>query len=299
MSAIANIQEKGTNGPIRKEKAVKVPLKVSAIKKNELPLTDESTKLLVDPVVIAITCGKFSQELVLHRPIGAHKLRKEDWVLTPISEVQTLLAAAEDPSRSKKEAARAKARVDHLISLKKYIKEGDVLCYPKEIAGGKALAVVNQEAKALWEQAKKHAHEDYLRECASKNTKPKQDWKFGQTENHFLPKEVIEYEQKINKDLRADATFLDKLKKLDPVPYETLAGQYSDRPQIPVCPDKEFSQEQMVDAVKKHLTTTMTGYAFPAPPAKKSLAALESAGKDHDKTMQAIASLFVRPPPPT
>jgi len=239
-------------------KKVKVPMKVSAIKKVELPLADDSNRL-GEPIVIAITCGNYSQELVIHRPVGHHDLSTEDWVLTPISEVEPLLAMAVDPSKPAKEAALNKMRVDYLVDQGKYVKIDGKLHYPKEIWEGRSLADANAAAKEAWRDARDEAHQQYLGECEAKKTTPKRNWKFGQVENHFLPEEVKTYESKLREELKLDEKFKARVKALGLDSYRTLTGPFQDRPQAAIdTRGQKFTRSQMVDQVKKTLIQAMS-----------------------------------------
>jgi hypothetical protein len=280
------------------KKTKKGPTKISAIKKMEVGLTDDSNRLK-DPVVIAITCGDYSQQLVLHRPVGASKLLPSDWVLTPISEVEPLLAFAVDPAKEKKDAAKRKLRLDTALALGLYIKDKDVICFPAtcdQRIAGKPITSFNVEAQRLHDEAKKAAHDSYLSECEASGKKPKKDWKFGQTVNHFLPKEVKDYEETVRKKTAENPSYKDGLKKIEPVPYETMAGPFQDRPQSALHGSGriDFSKEQMVDQVKKHLVNTMSGgYNFPIAPPKTMLDTITSGAKDPAKQAEIInASLF-------
>lgn len=233
-------------------------MKVSAIKKVELPLSDDSNRL-GEPIVIAITCGTYSQELVIHRPVGKHDLQADDWVLTPISEVEPLLAMAVDPSKPAKDAALNKMRIDHLVEIGKYVKIDGKLHYPKDIWEGRSLADANAAAKEAWRDARDEAWQQYLDECKERNTNPKRNWKYGQVESHFLPEEVKTYEAKLREELKLDENFKAKVATLGLDSYRTLTGPFQDRPQAAIdTRGQKFTRSQMVDQVKKTLIQSLS-----------------------------------------
>jgi hypothetical protein len=271
-----------------REKKEKVPMKVSAIRKMEFPLNDESAQL-GEPIVIIITAGDYSREIVIHHPVGANKLQPEDWVLTPISEIEPLLAMKDDPSAGKKAAAANKIRIDHLVSLGKYILKDKTVHYPENTFMGASLDEVRRTTQSSFDTAKAEAREDYLRECAEKNRQPKKDWKFGKALMTFQPTVIKVYEDGLKELLRTDAAYQDKLKKLDPVPFETLAGPQQDRPQLRMNVRQQANRHQMVDVVHKHLVNSMSGgYSIPMAPPKTLADALTSANGDPDKASRTF-----------
>jgi hypothetical protein len=299
---MSNQQSQQNAGPTQwtsLQKKKKGPLKVSAIKKMEIGLSDDSNRL-TDPVVIAITCGDYSQQLVLHRPVGSNDLQPSDWVLTPISEVEPLLAFAVDPAKEKKDTAKRNLRMEVAKTLGLYVEKDKVLCFPdsadKRIAG-KSITSFNAEAKLAYDAAKQSAHDEYIAGCEANGRTPKKDWKFGQTVNHFLPKEVKDYEENVRKKTAESAQYKDGIKKIEPVPYKTMAGPFQDRPQscLSVSGKIQATKEQMVDLVKRHVVNTMSGgYKFPLEPPANILANMKDVGKESkEAASKMVASFFV------
>jgi hypothetical protein len=283
-------------GP-RPEK-VKVPLKLSAIHSVDAELSNDSGRV-PEPIVIAITSGKRTETLVVHRPIGVHKLQTTDWVITPVGEIPALLALAVDPSAQKKAVAKRKARLDRLTELGKYVKKGEELAYPADKAGGVTLAKVQQDAKAAWEMAKAQARNEYLAECEARRTKPKQDWKFGHDANHYISSGVRAIEEEYSKLLSTDTTFVSIIKKIDTPPYETMAGPYQDRPQLAVRArgNQVFTRDTIIDAIKRNLINTMNGGCdFPAVPPVTSSGPKKAGKESDDGTSQKEASATKTPP---
>jgi hypothetical protein len=259
------MQSQQKDNTVRQErppKVEKVPLKLSATKKVELPLAQHPSEI-AEPLVIAITCGSRSTQLVISRPIGVTRYdKKTDWVITPIEEVESAIAFAEDPSKSRKDAAKQKLRSDTLVGLGEYIiKDGkmylkDTTKWPEDIAKMKA------NANAAYNEAKAAAKEEYLLACAANKQTPKRDWKYGIAPNHFLDKEFREHEASLEKKLEAVPTYVAELKKLDN--YETLVGANRDQKQRKLYLAEDLSQEQLVDIVKKKLIHVLT--FVPSPP---------------------------------
>jgi len=267
-------------------------MKVSAVKKTELPLSDDSNRL-GEPIVIAITCGTYSQELVVHRPVGSHDLNVDDWVLTPIAEVEPLLAMAVDPSKPAKDSALSKLRVEYLVGIGKYLKTDNKLHYPKEIWEGRSLADANAAAKEAWRAARDEAWEKYLAECAERKSNPKKNWRFGQVESHFLPEEVKTYESKLREELKTDPTFQAQVQSLGLNAYRTLTGPFQDRPQVAIdTKGTKFTRYQMVDQIKKNLILSMSPSLYTQGQAPAEATAV--AGKQ----TQAAVAAPAQPVPP-
>lgn len=291
-------EKEGTNQYHREEKK-KVPMKVNPTKKMEFPFSDDASKL-GEPIVIIITAGEYSHELVIHRPVGVHKLQADDWVLTPISEIESLLAMADDPSAPKKAAAANKLRIDYLVSKGKYVLKDKQVHYPENVLMGASLDEVRRTMQVEFDHAKAEAREEYLRECAEKDRKPKVDWKFGKAVAAFQPSAVKVYEDGLKEFLKTDSEYQAKLKKLDPVPFETLAGQYQDRSQLAMNVRQKATRHQMVDQVKKHLVNTMSGgYAFPMAPPSTLAGVLKSSGGDSAVAAKTFLAALLGEPVPT
>jgi len=288
---------KPNQGVWTKEKVKKVPLKLSAVHQVDAELANDSSGL-GEPIVILISCGEHSQQLTIHRPVGQHGLKEDDWVLTPTSEVGALLASAEDPSKAKKEAALAKCKLDYLVEIGKYLKIGEELHYPPAVAGGASLKSVNGRAKEAWSDAKRAAHEEYLRECEHENRKPKKDWKFGLLPGYFQEAEVKTYEEDLKQKLKTDPVFEARVKKLAIAPYVTKAGPYGDRPQTAMTLAEPATRRQMVDVCKKHIVNTMSsGYKLPTPMPKALVSAWKVDQSAEEKLKDFVSSLFPAPDP--
>jgi len=273
---------------------VKVPMKLSAIKKIDVNLSDDSNRLK-EPVVITITNGTRTETLVVHRPVGVNTLQPDDWVLTPIGEVEPLLAAAVDPSAKKKEDAKRKFRIDYLVKKGKYTLNSEKeACYPKEILGGITLTAANKTAKTAYDAAHHAAKQQYLAECEFHHRQPKKDWKYGQAINHFLPEAIKVYESNLREQLKKDQEYIDGVKKLDPVQYETLAGPFQDRPQFAVrFRGPKPTDASLIDVIKKNLVNTMSGgYALPIDPPKSLIEALQSSKDDKERVAKLITTLL-------
>jgi hypothetical protein len=216
------------------------------------------------------------------------------------------LAFAVDPAKEKKEAARRKLRQDVAVKLGLYELKPDGLYFPaaaKEAAiAGKKVSSFSDIAKREFERAKAEAHREYIAEREAAGQTPKKDWKFGQSVNHFLPKEVKDYEDEVRKKTADDASYKDGIKKIEPVPYETMAGPFQDRPQSAVQGAGVVSatKEQMVDLVRKHLINTMSGgYVFPMkPPATLQDTIFKDGVKETVETAKVIAALYGANPNP-
>jgi len=238
------------------QKKEKVPLKLSAIKKIELPLAQYPSEI-AEPLVIAITCGTRSTQLVISRPIGQTQLNpKADWVLTPIEEVETAIAIAEDPNKGKKAAARKKLREDALVAMGELISKGGKLYYKKENLSKVDIASLNSEINREFNEAKRIAKEQYLAECAARNQKPKRDWKYGVGISHFIPEEIKAEEKELEAKLKENLSYQEALEKVSS--YETLVGTNRDTKQRKLQLDGECTVEQLVDIVKKKLITVLT-----------------------------------------
>lgn len=237
---------------------VKVPLRLSAVHAPaEMPLHEDS-KQLPGAVVVAITNGSNHSELVFHHPVGETPLDAEKWVVTSINEVPTLLANSKDPSKSKKDEMIQALRLEHAIKTHHYLKDGDgTLRLPPSILKGDSISSVRNNARALWEAAKQAARNSYEADCAARNTKPKKDWKFGESIDSYLPQEFKDYEKTFNATFKetCKAEIAGKLGK----PFQTLAGPFSDRPQRATASDRDYTSEQLVDAIKRTLLVAANG----------------------------------------
>lgn len=270
------------------------PLKLSAIKKMEVGLTDDSNRLS-DPVVVTITCGDHTRTLVVHRPVGATSLQRDDWVLTPIDEVETLLAYAVDPAKEKKEAAKRLLRIEVAKKLGHYKEVDKKLLYTADPFKGAEVSSFRREAQAAYEKGKLQARAEYISECEAKGRKPKDSWSFGKSVNHFLDQGVKDLEAKITESVVKDSAWTEGLKKIEPQPYETKSGPFQDRPQSAVYGTGRITatKTQMVDQIYKHLLATMSGgYIFPCKPPKS----LSVGNKpDEEETGTSVGSSNGRP----
>lgn len=237
---------------------VKVPLRLSAVHAPaEMPLHEDS-KQLPGAVVVAITNGSNHSELVFHHPVGETPLDAGKWVATSIHEVPTLLANSKDPSKSKKDEMIQNMRLDHAIKSGHYLKDGDgTLRLPPSILKGDSITSIRNNARALWEAAKHAARTAYEADCVARNAKPKKDWKFGESIDSYLPQEFKDYEKSFNAKFKEDrkAEIAEKLGK----PFQTLAGPFSDRPQRAVASDRDYTSEQLVDAIKRTMMVAANG----------------------------------------
>jgi len=255
-------QKDVTSRTVRSPRPEKVPIKLSTTKKVELPLAQHPSEI-AEPLVIAITCGTRSTQLVISRPIGVTNYNKKtDWVITPIEEVESAIAFAEDPSKGRRDAAKQKLRTDTLVGLGEYIIKDGKLYLPDTKTWPEDIATMKANANAAYNEAKRVAKEEYLQACEANNQKPKRDWKYGVSPNHFLKKEFREHEAALDKKLELVPTYAKALKDLDS--YETLVGANRDQKQRKLNLAEGLTQEQLVDIVKKKLIHVLT--FVPAPP---------------------------------
>jgi hypothetical protein len=286
MSQQQEIPDVKTKMAPRPEK-VKVPLKLSAVHAPaEMPLHDDS-KQMPGAVVVAITNGINHSEIVIHKPVGESPLDSGLWVSTPIHEVPTLLANAVDPSKAKKDDLVRALRLQHAVKSGHYIKTSDgTLKLPPDHMKGEAISSIRNNAKALWEAAKQAARTKYEADCTARGSKPKKDWKFGESEDSYLPQEFKDYEKAFNVEFKTACK--DDIAKIIGKPFETLAGPFSDRSQRAVATTREYTPEQMVDAVKRTLTVATNGNGRFDVNYQEAFAAYIEAGNDPAKLKEFI-----------
>jgi len=278
MSAITKQSKNEQNSSFYPKKE-KVSLKLSAVHAPaDLPLVDDSK--VPGAVVVAITNGKIHSEIVFHHPIGKTPLSSEKWIVTPISGMAPLLANAEDPSRMKKEKATYDLRLKIALQEGHYVKDTDgTLKLPPAICGGMKLSELRQAAETAHKNGKKEAHEKYLADCLAKDTKPKKDWKFGRDVDSYFPEEFKKHEQTFEKKFKVDHS--EELKKID-TPYETMTGPHADQHQTPLVSVKDYTDDQMVDAIKRTLMVAARGDArFDVNP-REARAAYDAAKTEED-----------------
>lgn len=265
----------------RPPKVEKVPLRLSAVHAPaELPLHVDSA-VLPGACVVAITNGKIHSEIVFHHPIGKTDLDGGVWIASPISVIQSTIANAEDPSRSKKDAALRKSRSEFALTEGHYVKNADgILSLPATVCGGVTLTSIRDNAKQKHEEAKVQAFEEYSKECAEKHKKPKANWKFGKTVESFEPEDYREYEKKFT--VKWKETQKEEIAKIDP-PFRTLTGPNGDQPQAAIgAGGKEYTSDQMVDAIKRTLMAASKGGGrFDANP-NEARAAYQAAKTEED-----------------
>jgi len=287
MSSIANKSNETARGPLSFEKKVKVPMRLSAVHAPaEMPLHDDS-KVIPGAVVVAITCGSNHTQVVYHHPVGITSLPESGWVFTPIHEVKTLLANSVDPSAARKAKAVQDFKTDCAVKEGHYVKDVDgTLRLPPAILGGATIASIRAQARLEFEKEKQLARQAYLAECAQKGTKPKQDWHFGVALEHYLPEVFKAYEAAFTKKWKA--SFSKEIDKIVGPPFATLGGPNGDRPQRLIQCEKDYTQEQMVDAVRRTLLHTSNGDQRFDVDVRKSEAAFKEAGDDPAKLKEFI-----------
>jgi len=262
--------------------------KISAIDKEPIVLTNVSG--LKDPVVITIASQNRSEKLILHRKVGKSALSDVNWVLTPVSEIQELLANAKDPSANKKALVSKETKINAGIRLGFYNKDpkSNVLCY----SNGVTFQQASLDAKASMEAEKARAYGLYQAERALAGKPVKKNWKFGMNVNHFYSDEIKAIEEKLKLALSTDTEYKQAMAKLTGDDYITMAGPYSDRPQMAISTQREYTDDQLVDAVKHHLMNSMGGTRnFPAKPNKDLLKAMASADTSQtDSLLNAVVS---------
>jgi predicted HicB family RNase H-like nuclease len=288
----------GTLGFVRKPKVEKVPMK--------LDLTHQSQVELNDPpagfgkgVVVVVSDGNYTRQITIHRPIGATKLQADDWVATPTGDVQSFLSMAKDPSAGKKAAALEKAKTDWSLSNGWYSMDKDTkaLSYKfQKDQGSMTFAAASDQAKKAWAEARDSALQDYLEECRRTLKPPKKDWKFGQTEGHFMPLAVKAHEEALKKALSESTTW--KATQLAILtPYETKGGSDQSRPQSAIGFQEPYSEGQVVDQIYRHLVNTLGGgYNVPIPPSKSLIKAWGPDLSEADAAKQIVAKVIAKAP---
>jgi len=166
---------KNRNQPLASRvKEVKVPASVNPVKSNDLKL-NESTGLKSDCFIISVTGPKgYSHTITVHRPIGSVPGAEEgDWVMSPSSEVEYLLAGSEDPDSEKRAIAvqknLMKAAILEKPALGKLIlSEEGTLAYDKGFSKDKTRAEVLSEARSTYKEHLAEARAAYRRTAMHK-----------------------------------------------------------------------------------------------------------------------------------
>jgi len=267
-------------------------MKVSALTvMSAAPLTQESNRLK-DSVVVLITSGDRSEQLTFCRPIGITRLAATDWIAAPTAEMQSILSRAEDPSGKIKEEAKRKLRVDCLVAMGRLQKATDgKIMYPDGVlqSGPQIVSVVVEAAKAAHKAQEAALLAKYLQECELAGRQPKKDWKSGISWQQHLPKEVVAYEQESDVKLASDDLYKAGLKKIEPVPYETMAGLMGERHQLRYPFPPSTGKGNVVEHIKIDLMRAAeVGRAFPCAPAHHLRAAFVAAGDDPQKLKNFI-----------
>lgn len=285
-------QSKQSGGPSRPV-VEKVPMKVSALTvMSATALAQESSKVK-DPVVVLITSGDRLEQLTFCRPVGITPLAATDWIAAPTAEMQSILSRAEDPSGKIKEEARRKLRTDRLVALGRLVKAADgKIAYPvASPQGGQIVSVVIDAAKAAHKAREAVLLGEYLQECERAGRQPKKDWKSGKTWQQHLSEDVVKYERESEEKLSADPAYTEGLKKIEPVPYETMAGLMGERHQLRYPFPAMSGKNNVVEHIKIDLMrASEAGRAFPCAPAHHLKAAFAAAGDDPQKLKDFIFS---------
>nr|WNA22205.1 MAG: hypothetical protein [Plasmopara viticola lesion associated narnavirus 1] len=229
--------ESKKSAPIARGPAVKTVRKPTKVLPTAgLQAEFQADKRIADAFTVHVLGPTGGRSLTFHHPIGCTDLEDGEWVLTPSTEVPSLLSRAENPHAKRIEGLRAKAR--NALAVKKGLaKQADLdgpLQYPD---GSDRTAALSSAHSAAKEAAK-----------SKEQSKAAPGAFLG-----FLDPKVKEYEIALSDFLKSEEVRL-KIEKEIPLPdFETCSGPFEDQEQEAVEWLDKLPPQSALDAVVKLL----------------------------------------------
>ncbi|QZE12035.1 MAG: hypothetical protein [Sclerotinia sclerotiorum narnavirus 1] len=232
MSSKSKDKDNKKTGPA--VKTVRKPIKV--LPTAGLQYEYQADKRIADAFTVHVIGPTGGRSLTYHRPIGFTELGDEDWVLSPSTEVPSLLARAEHPHAKRIEELRAKAR--NQLAVGKGLASQPVPDGPLHYPDGSDRTGVLSAAHSAAKEAAKAAGQLKVVPGA-----------FLQ----HLPPEKRDAEVALSDFLKSDEARIAVEQRIPLPAYETLSGPFEDQKQAPVAWLKELKPQAAQDAVLKVL----------------------------------------------
>jgi len=198
----------------------------------------QADKRLPDAFTVHVIAAAGGRSLTFHRPVGCTDLEDEDWVLTPSTEVPSLLARAENPHAKRIEALRAKARNSVAVKrgLAKQATDDGPLLYPDGGDRTSALSSAHEAAKVA---------------AKAKGLSKAIPGAFLE----FLSVKQKEFETVLSDFLKSDETRNETEKRIPLPHFVTRSGPFEDQDQESVEWLNKATPQTAQDAILKMLRT--------------------------------------------
>lgn len=221
------IESEKVQRPLQKVKVQKLSTGIQS------QLALDRPKGLGDSFSITVATGNHTVSYTVHRPIGVTDLDDDDWVVTPVGDIQSLLSRAVDPAQGEINKMRGVFKTSLLIESGLLIKDAEKgITYPVSVyTGEKDRNALLNEADTTFSEHKKTRKEEYKKSHPNATQDDLDRIKFDKSRVDFLTDELRLHERKIAEFLSSEP-IRRKIEEHAPQTYRTRSGPLMDRNQV-------------------------------------------------------------------